>query len=119
MVNKAFFVKGREIIDCLGIPRGAQCCQGEHLGFAACKKRAAMGPRENAHFAGNRSNFIKRAVINAAAFFKNQVAAGLFLQVTEEFIDLFFPIRVVLSEAFKNFGLHFSKGGVAIHLVRD
>ncbi len=66
--------KGSEFLtvqrfDALLVLPGAQGQHAQHLGFTPGKKRAAVGPGQKTHFAGDRPDFVKFSVIDSAVFF--------------------------------------------------
>ena len=57
------------------------------LRFAAGEKRRAVRARENADFAGDRADHVKRAAVETFAAFQNQFADGFLLDVVKGVVD--------------------------------
>ena len=71
----------------LRVVAGAERGERDRLRFAAGKKRGTVGARENADFAGNRTNLLKIPAVQALAAFENQFADGFFLDVIKRVVD--------------------------------
>jgi len=96
--------------------------QGEHaddLGFSPGKQTAAVGPGEDADFAGNRSDFIKAAAVYPTTFFQDEIPADFFLQITQGLIGVCLLFGPVLTQIFNNLGFEIAHGRTALYFFRN
>ena len=122
-------------IDHLCLFNWRQSRESKGLGFAPLENRRTVGTRENADFAGDRSQILVSAAIHAFAFLQNADAKGFFLHVIEGLRDReAVRFRIFLHDRFLHFFAksldsfcprHFAFGvkrtfdPVARHLIRD
>ncbi len=80
VVHVALRIFWHQGIERLRLARRAERGNGEHLGFAAGEQTTAMGARQNADRAADRSDFGRAPTIGADAFVQNAVAHLFFHQ---------------------------------------
>ena len=71
----------------LRVVAGAERGERDGLRFAAGEQRRTVRARENAHFAGDRTDLVKIAAVEALAAFEDQFADGFLLDVIKRVVD--------------------------------
>src|ERR1019366_1532417 len=88
MQDEFFLVRAAGVgIKFLRVVAGAERGERDGLRFAAGEQRGTVRARQNAHFAGNRTNHIKRTTVETLAAFEDQLAHGFFLDVVKRVVD--------------------------------
>ena len=104
----------------LRVVAGAERDERDRLRFATREQRGTVGARENADFAGDRTNHVECATVETFAMVKNQAANRFFLDVIKRVVDDerrdFFRAELG-DEFFANFILDGVAGGFAGELA--
>ena len=99
------------------VPAGAKRQDAEHLGLAPREQRAAVGPGQDPHFAGDGPDLVETPSVHTAALRENEATQQAAFEVVQRLNHFLAALGVGLAEGFKERFPHRPRRLLALDLL--